>query len=110
MANRIKNINFDDKKKYDPNQYFSLQAFNKLSQNQKDFIILQINARSLIKNFNKLEELLISLVSAPDIIAISETKLKDNIPFPYELKNYNFVHVNSPTNAGGVGICIKTLY
>ena len=58
------------KKKYDPNQYFSLQAFNKLSQNQKDFIILQINARSLIKNFNKLEELLTSVVSTPDIIAI----------------------------------------
>ena len=42
------------------------------------------------------------------MICISETKLKDNIPFPYILQNYNFIHANSPTNAGVLGIFMKS--
>ena len=74
------------------------------------FTILQINSRSLIKNFDKIENLLITLKLSPDIIAISETKLKNDIPFPYTLQNYNFLFNNSPTNAGGSGIFIKSSY
>ena len=44
----------------------------------------------------------------PDVIAVSKTKLKDSITFPYKLPNYTFIQANSSTNAGGVGMFIKS--
>ena len=41
----------------------------------------------------------------PEIIAISETKLNSNLKT--FLPGYTFIHNNSPTNAGGVGMFIK---
>ena len=45
----------------------------------------------------------------PSIIIISETKLNDNNQHLHNINipGYNFVGVNSRTNAGGVGIYIK---
>ena len=106
---KIKTVNIN-KIHYDLTQYCTLKTIAKISQSPKDFIILQINTRSLIKNFGKIEELLITSKITPDIIAICETKLKTNLSFPYSLNNYNFIHVNSPTNAGGVGMFIKSSY
>ena len=45
-----------------------------------------------MKNFNKIEELLITSKITPDIIAICETKLKNKLSVPYSLNNYNFIH------------------
>ena len=44
---------------------------------------------------------------APDIIAISETKLHKFETCRISLEGYNFEHEGSSTNAGGVGIFIK---
>ena len=57
---KIKTVNIN-KIHCDSIQYCTLKTIAKISQNSKDFIILQINTRSLIKNFDKMEELLISL-------------------------------------------------
>jgi len=46
----------------------------------------------------------------PDIVAISETKLKENYPINVNLEKYDFVCKNSITNAGRVGLFIMQLY
>ena len=78
--------------------------------NHKDFLIIHINMRSLLKNFEKLEEMINDLHVSPDIIAISETKLKNNVPFNSFLTAYDFMHQNSKTNAGGVALFVKSIY
>jgi len=44
---------------------------------------------------------------SPDFIAISETKLKSKRCTNIQILNYNFVHVDSLTNAGGVGLYVN---
>ena len=73
-------------------------------------MIMHVNTRSLHKNFEKLEELIHEINISPDVIAISETKLKDNTSFSYSLFGYDFVSKNSSTNAGVVGIFVKSSY
>ena len=46
---------------------------------------------------------------APDIIAITETRIKYTVPIIYNvnLQGYKFIHVNTHKNAGGVGLYVK---
>ena len=45
---------------------------------------------------------------SPDFIAISETKLKSKCCTNIQIPNYNFVHVDCLTNAGGGGLYVNT--
>ena len=85
--------------------YISIPDFQNLYANNTDFCILHINIRSLNKNIEKLEELLLLLGKMPEIVAISETKLNSNLKT--FLPGYIFIHNNSPTNVGGVGMFTK---
>ena len=62
---------------------------------------MHVNIRSLHKNFNLLYEFIQSLQFVPQIICITETRIKNqpqiNVPIP----NYGFAHANSKSNAGG---------
>ena len=62
---------------------------------------------SIKSNIDGLEELLCYFQNSPDIIAISETKLKVTDNCKTVLEGYNFIHEGTDTNAGGVGIFIK---
>lgn len=62
--------------------------------------------RSLSKNLSLVEDLLVTFKSSPEIIAISETKLKDDNIYNINIPNYSFINTNSKTAAGGVGIYI----
>ena len=57
-------------------EYYSVRSFNKMlvDSDAKSFSILHCNIRSLSENLNLLEELLCSLYSKLDILAITETK------------------------------------
>ena len=45
---------------------------------------------------------------SPDIIAITETKLaKNKIVVNIDIEGYNFIHSDSSSRAGGVGLYIK---
>ena len=92
------------------NQYFSIKECSTVFHDSKNFMIMHVNTSSLHKNFEKLEELIHEINISPDVIAISETKLKDNTSFSYSLFGYDFVSKNSSTNAGGVGIFVKSSY
>ena len=71
--------------------------------------------RSLQGNFEKLYDILLLIKSTPDIKCISETKIQNktytdcgkNDPLSnIALDRYQFYHVPSPANAGGVAMYI----
>ena len=68
--------------------------------------ILHCNIRSLPKNLNILEDILYSLEYTPNILGITETKLNEESCSNVDIKNYNFFHTNSKTNAGGAALYI----
>ena len=88
-----------------PSEYISIQSIKSKFSHGNDFCILHVNIRSLNKNFDALEELILQFQKQPDIIAISETKLKQD--FLSTLPGDTFLQNNSKSNAGGVGFFIK---
>ena len=80
---------------------------DKVSGDQQQLLMMHFNVRSLAKNIDKVSYFLSQLNKRPDIIAVTETILCDakcgnNI----ELLGYKFVHSDSLTKAGGVGLYI----
>ena len=76
--------------------------------NKNKLYLLHVNIRSLVKNIDGLHSFITSFKIQPDCIAICETKLNSRSCLNLiQLDNYNFVHENSFSNAGGVGIYIK---
>ena len=66
------------------------------------------NIRSLQRNFDQMHELLSKLSVQSDIIALTETKLSGNsVHSNIELNGYDFLHADSETLAGGVGLYIQ---
>ena len=88
-----------DKTYCSPDQVHNLCATN------NGFLIVHVNIRSLTKNFDVLEELLVEIRKMPDILVISETKLQARIRF--NLQGYTFIQKDSKTSAGGIGIFVK---
>ena len=71
--------------------------------------MIHFNVRSSQKNINKLSRYLTDLNRKPDVVAESETKLRENmIHSNIELNGYQFIHRNSHTFVGGVGIYVKS--
>ena len=75
-------------------------------------IIIYINIRSIYKNFHALNhEFLQRLDYLPDIICLSETKIKNLPTVNLSLTGYHSIeHADSQTAAGGVGIYISDNY
>ena len=85
-----------------PSEIYSANSMfcNKLSY-------FYFNVRSLAKNKHKIDTFISMCNVSPDFIAISETKLKSKYCTNIHIPNYNFVHVDSLTNAGGVGLYVN---
>ena len=91
--------------------YASLHSFSKLLKQNKsefDLSLIHFNLRSLPKNLNKIENFLFCCNALPKIIAISETKLKSSKVCNVNLNNYSFLHNDSITQAGGVGLYVHS--
>ena len=71
--------------------------------------LLHINMRSINneKNFDKFEEFLKALPFLPDIVCVSETQIKGDPLVNISLPQYNLVHDDSTTRAGGVAIYVS---
>ena len=83
-------------------KYFSINKSGKLfkeAAKQKGFSLLHCNTRSLGKNVSLLHDILLSVETRPDIIAISETKINENSYVNINLPGYNFVNTNSKSQA-----------
>ena len=89
--------------------YYSIKKSGILFKNaakQKGFSLLHCNTRSLGKNVSLLHDILLTVETRPDIIAISETKINENSYANINLPGYNFVNTNSKSQAGGVSLYI----
>ena len=73
------------------------------------FSLLHVNARSLNKNFDALELLIMSINQFPfSVIGITETWLHSNSPSIFQLQNYNFIRADRVHGkGGGVGMYIN---
>ena len=69
-------------------------------------ILMHVNIRSLHKNFDLLYEFIQSLQFIPQIICITETRIKHQPQINVSIPNYGFAHVNLNSNAGGVAMYI----
>ena len=101
-------INIDKNSNYktpiELKQFFLSSNFNET----KHFTFLHLNTISLIKKADALHQLICDLSVEPEVICITETKLnsRSNINFAH-LNNYSFIHKDSLSNSGGVGMYIK---
>ena len=82
-------------------------ANKSLDARPNDFFLLHFNLRSLSKNKDKIDEFLHDFERLPDLVAIVETKLNANSTINISIANYCFLHNDSPSQVGGVGIYIK---
>ena len=77
-------------------------------QKNNDLFLIHFNVRSLQKHIDQLNNCLVGFKNQPDVVAISETKLKEGlINRNVKLEGYGFLHSNSKKCAKGVGLYIK---
>ena len=70
-----------------------------------DLSVFHSNVRSLRKNLDKILEIFQNGTKLPDIVGVTETKVKDTTN-ETDIDGYSFEHCSSPTEAGGAGIYI----
>ena len=92
--------------------YYSINSLNNSlkyhKKNVDNLFIMHFNIRNLQRNFDQMHEFLSKLSVQPDIIALTETKLSGNPVYSnIELNGYDFLHADSETTAGGVGLYIQ---
>lgn len=89
-------------------EYFTAYDINKLaSKFHNGFSLLNLNIRSLNKNFDKIESLLHQSKFNPDIICVTETWINNKRPFLHTLAGYTFINKPCPGKVGGVGVFLK---
>ena len=71
------------------------------------FSLFHFNTRSLGKNKASIEELLNTIEHAPDILAISETKITQNSTYNLSIPGYFMLHKDSGSRSGGVAIYLN---
>ena len=86
------------------------------SKDEDEILIIHINARSLLKNVENIQEFLDTLDKLPDIICISETKIRNHLKIEFEdtfgfnqiqLQGYHpFIYNKTETYFGGTGIYV----
>ena len=82
-----------------------LKIVNTLVLLTKDkLMLIHINIKSLQKNKKTIEFLFNEMAILPSIIAVFETKINSNSNLMIDIENYNFVHADSLSKAGGVDI------
>ena len=102
MSNNVYNLNQANSENiYDcvNSEYCTLESLKVKSKNK--FSLLHVNIRIITKKLEKLEELLAGITTLPDIIAITENRLKNSMNFGFHLQEYSIECHDSPTNAGG---------
>ena len=104
VAERVQQLLLENVK---PCQYHNIDNVSTLISNNDNLFLFHLNIRSLQKHLDSLKELLHQLSTPPDVICITESKLKDGFSCSVSIPDYNFFCANSPTNAGGVAIYVN---
>ena len=89
--------------------YYSVNKFNKLmkEKNENNLVTIHFNTRSLPKDKYQIENFLAGMVVLPEVIATTETKLNNKNKHLTTLDHYEFIHVDSQSQAGGVGFYMR---
>ena len=69
--------------------------------------ILHPNIRSLNKNFDELHKFLVPFRTRPDVICLTETRIKIDLLVNITIPQYNLYRANSQTSAGGVAVDVS---
>ena len=72
----------------------------------RSLVLLHINVRSLDKNFDNLYDFLVELKFLPDVIYLTEIRIRLHPLLNISLPNYTFFYTDSATNTGRVGIYV----
>ena len=87
--------------------YLKPSLINKSLNKKSNISFLNLNIRSLNKNFAKLEILLTKLNFNPDIIGITETWISENKPLTHTLNGYDFIYKKFTGDVGGTAFFVK---
>ena len=77
------------------------------NENNLPVVIIYFNTRSLPKNKYQIENFLAKMVVLPEVIAITETKLNNKNKHLTTLDHDEFIHVDSQSQAGRVGLYMR---
>ena len=76
-----------------------------IANNGDVFSIMHINARSLLKNLDKLKRIMMNMQTPPSVIGVTETWLNDATSALVNIIGYNFISNHRISKSvGGVGI------
>ena len=88
--------------------YFDISKNNQINMNDNDSLsIIHLNIRPLNKNFDKLYDFLVCLPFTPDVLCLSESRIKKQPLVNINLSGYSFVNVDPIGNAGGVAMYVR---
>ena len=93
-------------------EYYDIDDFHDIMKkynNGKNISILNLNARSLVKNINELTIILSNLPSPFSIITIEESWLNQDLEPLVQIDGYTFIpkHKTKCKEGGGIGIYVK---
>ena len=75
-----------------------------LARDNSEFVAFHNNVRSMNANFDKVHDIFKNCSRKPDILAFSDTQIRETTDKPKTPNGYHdFVFTESPTKAGGVG-------
>ena len=79
-----------------------------ITKNNRSLFLLHVNIRLLQKNFDKLFEILNDFSPKPDVIRLSESRIKTAPLVNIDIPGYELVFSSPRKNSGGVGVYIST--
>ena len=104
MSSPLDGINSDNPENTVSSKYYDIDELQNLKINNSNSLSLfHINACSLSRNFDDLQHLLSCTNKIFDIIAITETRIKENVSITNNLsiKNYSIEFTPTESSAGG---------
>ena len=105
MSSQPDDIDSDDAENTVSSKFYDIDELQnlKITNNSNSLSLFYINACSLSKNFDDLQHLLSCTNKIFDIIAITETRIKENVSITNNLsiKNYCIKFTPTESSAGG---------
>ena len=100
LNNKIKSLNLNSNP-------IVLSQQHQIEVNSCPFKVIYLNIRSINKNLDELQALLLKYDVLPDVISISETWLSNTSYFKPDIPGYHYINGQLNRKVGGVGFFVK---
>ena len=87
-------------------EYFDFSNLPSKFYSANSLLVLHINIPSLQKHVDELHELIVNVKIHPDLVAITETRIKNKSLNHINIPRYSFSYITSSSNTGGVRIYV----